>query len=100
LRESGTFLDEAFRIVMIDVFDAAGMPEIGDRIDADYVGLVSYPHAVDYSLWHAALRAEKLGDPERARKLATHVIEALRFSDSEVPMTKDLDALLKRLPPK
>jgi hypothetical protein len=76
------------------------MFELGDRIDADYASLVDYPQAVDYSLLRAAMRAEKLGDAPRARKIATHLLEALRFSDSEVPMTKDLEALLKRLPPK
>lgn len=100
LRESGAFLDEAFRLVLIDAFDAAGMPELGDRIDADYAALLDYPHAVDFSLVHAARRAEKLGDHDRARKIATHLIEALRYADAEVPIVKELEALLKRLPAK
>ena len=100
LRESGAFLDEAFRLVLLDAFDAAGMSELGDRIDTDYAALLDYPHAVDYSLVHAARRAEKLGDHERARKIAMHLIDALRYSDSELPIIKELEALLKRLSPK
>ena len=100
LRESGAFLDEAFRVVMIEAFDAAGLPELGDHLDAQYVSLVDHPKALDLSLVRAAHRAEKRGDHAQARKLAEHMLDALRFADSEVPLTKDLDALLKRLPPK
>jgi serine/threonine protein kinase len=100
LRESGAFLDEAFRVVIMEAFDRAGMPEFSDRIDADYLSLADHPHAIDLSLARAAMRAEKRGDVVQARKLAHHMIEALRFTDSEIPLTKDLQALLDRLPPK
>jgi hypothetical protein len=100
LRESGAFLDEAFRFVIVDAFDRAGMPDFSDRIDADYISLVAHPKAVDFSLARAAMRAEKRGDHAQARKLAEHMIEALRFTDSDLPVVKDLQALLARLPPK
>jgi hypothetical protein len=97
LRESGAFLDEAFRLVMLDAFDAAGMSELGDRIDSDYVGLLDYPRSVDFSLLRIALRAEKRGDKVLARKIALHLEEALRFADAEVPMAKDVERLLERV---
>ena len=100
LREAGAFLDEAFRHVVVDAFDRAGMPDFSDRVDSDYLSLTDYPRAIDLGLVRAAFRAEKRGDNATARKLAEHMIEALRFTDSDVPFTKDLQALLARLPPK
>ena len=54
LREAGAFLDEAFRHVVVEAFDRAGMPEFSDRIDTDYLSLLEYRRAIDFSLVRAA----------------------------------------------
>lgn len=100
LREAGAFLDDSFRIVMVQAFDTAGLPELGDLVDADFIGLAEYPNAMDLAFVRGAMRAEKRGDFAGARKLAEHCLSATRFSDGELPLTKDLQDLLKRLPAK
>ena len=49
LRESGAFLDEAFRLVLLDAFDRAGLTDFADGIDSDYLTLVDYPRSLDLS---------------------------------------------------
>jgi hypothetical protein len=101
LREAGAFLDDSFRLIMVAAFDLAGMPDLGDLVDGDYIGLSEFPNAMDFSFVRGAMRAEKKGDVAHARKLAEHCLSATRFSDGgQLPLTKDLEAMLKRLPPK
>jgi hypothetical protein len=100
LRESGAFLDESFRLVMVSAFDAAGMVDFGDLVDEDFLGIADLPKGMDLALVRGAVRAEKRGDYALARKLAEHCLAVTRFSDSELPLTKEMEGLLKRLPPK
>jgi eukaryotic-like serine/threonine-protein kinase len=97
LRESGPFLDESFRHLMVEAFEASGASDLAIDLDRDYLDFVDSPNAFDFALVREAFRAEKRGDTATARKLAQHSLNALRFADQDVPAAKDLSALLSRL---
>jgi hypothetical protein len=95
--EAGAFLDEAFRHVMIEAFEAAGAMDLANALDRDYLSLADTPSAFDLALVREAFRAEKRGDVATARRFAQHSLDALRFADQDVPAAKDLEAMISRL---
>jgi len=97
VREVGSYMDESFRHVLTDVFDAAGVSDLAEGIDADFVTIVDATSAMDLAFVRGARRAEKKGDYALARKLAEKCLSALRFADDDVPATKELEAMLERL---
>ncbi len=97
LRESGVFMDESFRHVLVDAFDAAGAYDLAEQADEDFIAVADEPGAMDLAFVRSAFRAEKRGQPALARKLAEKSLAALRYADDDVPVARDLEALLKRL---
>jgi hypothetical protein len=99
LRQAGAISDEGLRHILADTFDRAGMTDLAERADADFGGLAEVEGAMDLALVRGAFRAEKAGDFARARKLATISLERFALADEDPAAMKDLQALLKRLPP-
>ncbi len=100
LRQGGAVNDEGLRHVVVDAFDRAELYDLADRADGDFSTLADLPGAMDLAVIRTAFRAEKMGNPGRARKLATISLERLRFADEDAAAMKDLQALMKRLPEK
>jgi hypothetical protein len=80
-----------------DAFDRAGEPELAERADARNLSGPGVMNGADLATVRAALRAEKRGDKDAARKYANAVIEAWSVADVPIPAVAEMRALLARL---
>ena len=78
-------------------FDRTGDYDLADRVDEQALATAGPYNGADLAYVRGALRAEKRGDYERARKLAQGVIDAWSVADETVPAVADMRRLLARL---
>lgn len=78
-----------------EAFDRADEPELASKLDQ-----LRIQRSPRLELAHVreALRAEKRGETNRARELATRVVDTWSTADAELVHVKDMRALLARLP--
>jgi serine/threonine-protein kinase len=96
LRQGAHVGQAPFRHVLAAAFDRASMTELATAVDAPFVQLVEHQDAVDLAFARAALRAQKAGDLEQARKLARACVARWQHADDDVPLRKEMQALLTR----
>lgn len=97
MRETATWEIESIRHVMAEAFDRSGMSDLGARLDADVLGLVDQPGAMDLAFVRGAFRAERAGEASKAKKLATVVLAKWQTADDDIPATREVKALLERV---
>jgi serine/threonine protein kinase len=88
---------EQLRHPMAIAFDRNGDLDLADQVDAVALGSTGRYNGADPAYVRGALRAEKRGDRERARKLAQAVIDAWSTADEASPSVADMKRLLARL---
>ena len=78
-------------------FEAAGMPELAERLDAKRMERPMFT-GVTPAHARAAKRALARGDDARARELATLVVNRWSVADARVPAVDEMRALLESVP--
>lgn len=79
-------------------FEKAGESDLAEEVDSPIVALVDLPRTADPSWVRAAKRAYKKGDIERARHLASAVVDKWRFADESPKGVGEMKELLGKLP--
>jgi hypothetical protein len=81
----------------VEAFDRSGDDEIVKQLEAPRLRPNWLYAGIHPAVAREARRAEKHGDRERARRLATRVVEAWGVADVPIPAVAEMRALLARL---
>ncbi len=82
------------RTLVADVLDAAGEPDMADRVDSKPLTVPGWLGGVSLSHLRAARRAAARGDHARAAALATTLLDAWASTDEPVASLRELRGLV------
>jgi serine/threonine protein kinase len=98
LLDGGALLASTLPDAMVKVFEQTGAPELAEQVDDEVMKRAAEFHGATLGHVRAAQRAQRRGDVERARRLATEVVQAWSRADDEVPAVAAMRQLLATLP--
>jgi eukaryotic-like serine/threonine-protein kinase len=98
LLDGGALLAAALPDAMVKVFEHTGAPELAEQVDEEVMKRAGEFHGATLGHVRAAQRAHRRGDVERARRLATGVVQAWSRADDEPPAVAAMRQLLATLP--
>jgi hypothetical protein len=98
LLDGGALLASVLPDAMVKVFEQTGAPELAEQVDDEVMKRAGEFHGATLGHVRAAQRAHRRGDLERARRLATEVVQAWSRADDEPPAVGAMRQLLAKLP--